>query len=203
MMRIRLGVIPGLFAALVFTAPAQAAGDAEAGAGKVATCVACHGQGGVSTNPEYPSLAGQVPGYVGKQLHAFKGGERQNPVMSPMAVPLSDEDIADIDAYYAAQEPPQRFIGEEQVEAARRGERIYRGGYRPFSVAACMGCHGPGGHGIPPNYPRLSGQQAAYLEQQLLAFKSGDRENEIMNPIAFKLSREQIRDIALYVSALE
>ncbi len=203
MMRIRLGVIPGLVAALALTAPAQAAGDAEAGAGKVATCVACHGQGGVSTNPEYPSLAGQVPGYVGKQLHAFKSGKRQNPVMSPMAVPLSEEDIADIDAYYAAQEAPQRFIGEEQVEAARRGERIYRGGYRPFSVAACMGCHGPGGHGIPPHYPRLSGQQAAYLENQLLAFKSGEREHDIMNPIAFKLSREQIRDIALYVSALE
>lgn len=203
MMRISLGAVPGLLAAMVLAAPAPAAGDAEAGAQKVATCVACHGPGGVSTNPDYPSLAGQVPGYVEKQLLAFKSGARQDPVMSGMAVPLSEQDIADIDAYYAAQEPPQRYIGEDQVEAARRGERVYRGGYRPFSIAACMSCHGPGGHGIPPNYPRLSGQQAAYLEEQLLAFKSGDREHDIMNPIAFKLSEEQIRDIALYVSALE
>ncbi len=203
MIRISLGVVPGLLATMMLALPVHAAGDAEAGAQKVATCVACHGQGGVSTNPDYPSLAGQVPGYIGKQLHAFKNGTRVNDVMTGMVAPLSEEDIADIDAYYSAQEPPQRYIGEEEVEAARRGERIYRGGYRPFSIAACMGCHGPGGHGIPPSYPRLSGQQAAYLENQLLAFKSGERQHEIMNPIAFKLSEAQIRDIALYVSALE
>ncbi len=203
MMRISLGLVPGLVAALAMFSPAHAAGDAEAGAQKVVACASCHGEGGASTNPEYPSLAGQVPGYIARQLHAYKSGERENAIMSGMAMPLTDEDIENIDAYYSSREPANRYISEDQVEAARRGERVYRGGYRPFSIAACMGCHGPGGHGIPPNYPRLSGQQAAYLEKQLLAFKSGDRVHDIMNPIAFRLSEDQIRDLSLYISSLD
>ena len=188
-----LGLTFGMVALAAGPIAASAAGDAEAGAQKIAVCVGCHGQNGVSVNPEFPSLAGQVPGYIETQLKAYKSGERENAVMAGMAAPLSEEDMADIDAYYSSQEPPVQYIAEDQAEAARRGERLYRGGYRPFSIAACMGCHGPGGHGIPPSYPRLSGQHAAYLESQLLAFKSYARENEIMNSIAFKLSEKQNR----------
>jgi cytochrome c553 len=197
-----LGVVPGLIAALALSSSLYAAGDVEAGAEKVAVCASCHGPNGVSVSPEYPSLAGQVPGYIATQLKAYKTGERDNAVMVGMVAPLTEEDFVDIDAFYASLAPPVRAIGEDQVEAARRGERVYRGGYRPFSVAACMSCHGPGGHGIPPHYPRLSGQQAEYLEAQLLAFKSGERQNDVMNPIAFKLSETQIRELALYMSAL-
>ena len=70
------------------------------------------------------------------------------------------------------------------------------------SVEACIGCHGPTGHGIPPRFPKVSGQHPEYLEQQLLAFKSGSRANEVMNPIAFRLSEQQIKELALYMSAL-
>ena len=86
-------------------APVQAAGDAAAGEGKAAVCGACHGPDGNSTNPEWPKLAGQHAVYLVNQLKAFKSGERNNPLMSPMALGLSDQDMADLAAYYAVQKP--------------------------------------------------------------------------------------------------
>ena len=71
-----------------------------------------------------------------------------------------------------------------------------------MKVPACMGCHGPNGAGIPTNFPRLGGQHAKYTESQLLAFKSKERESDIMGPIAFGMTLEQIRAISLYLSAL-
>lgn len=97
-----------LFVALMATAAltagvAQAAGDAKAGAGKVGACVGCHGVGGHSTVPTFPKLAGQHAMYTEAQLKAFKSGERKNATMAPFAMGLSDQDMADIAAYYAAQ----------------------------------------------------------------------------------------------------
>jgi cytochrome c553 len=88
---------------LCLSGRAAAEGSAEAGQAKSATCVACHGADGNSVNPEWPSIAGQHASYLEKQLHMFKSGARQNVLMSPMASGLSDEDIADLAAYYAAQ----------------------------------------------------------------------------------------------------
>ncbi len=81
----------------------QAAGDAKAGAGKAQLCAACHGKDGNSTNPMWPNLAGQHAAYMVKQLKDFKSGARKDPVMAPMAMPLSDEDMEDVSAYFAAQ----------------------------------------------------------------------------------------------------
>ncbi len=119
-----------------------------------------------------------------------------------MVVALTKQDMANLDAYYSAQQPQPLSITEDQVESAKRGEKVYRGGYRPFSIAACMSCHGPADYGIPPRFARLSGQRAAYLEKQLLASKSGARQDEVMHPIAFRLSEAQIKELALFVSAL-
>ena len=116
---------------------------------------------------------------------------------------LSEEDMADLDAYYATQKPAMRSVSEDEAEVALLGQDIYRGGYEPLGVAPCISCHGPAGHGIPPQYPRVSGQYAEYLEQQLLLFKSSERENDIMNPIAFRLSVPQIKQLALYMSGLQ
>lgn len=80
---------------------AQAA-DIEAGKAKAATCAACHGANGISMIPMYPNLAGQKEQYMAKQLKDFKSGKRKDPVMAPMAMPLSDADIANISAYYAS-----------------------------------------------------------------------------------------------------
>ena len=76
------------------------AADIEAGKLKSATCAGCHGTAGISSNPMWPNLAGQQPGYLVKQLQAFRDGTRSDPMMAPMASPLTDEDIANLAAYY-------------------------------------------------------------------------------------------------------
>lgn len=76
------------------------AGDAAAGKVKSATCVACHGANGISAIPMYPNLKGQKAQYIVKQLTAFKNGTRQDPIMAPMAAPLTDADMANLAAYY-------------------------------------------------------------------------------------------------------
>ena len=189
--------------ALSWSGSAMSTGDAAAGEQKSASCMACHGPQGNSANPQFPVLAGQVPGYIAAQLAEFKNGKRASALMAPLAANLSDQDMTDLDAYYAAQTPAGLAISEDQVDAAERGEKLYRGGYKDFSIAACMSCHGPAGHGIPPRFPRVSGQHAAYLEQQLLALKNGTRQSEVMNPIAFRMSEQQIREVSLYMSALK
>ena len=88
--------------ATVLLASPAFAGDVAAGKAKAATCAACHGAEGVSAVPMYPNLAGQKEAYLVKQLKDFKSGARKDPVMSAMAMPLSDEDIANVSAYFAS-----------------------------------------------------------------------------------------------------
>lgn len=78
------------------------AGDAAAGKAKTAVCSACHGAMGISAVPMYPNLAGQKEAYIAKQLKDFKSGKRKDPVMAPMAMGLSDADVANVAAYYAS-----------------------------------------------------------------------------------------------------
>ena len=89
-------------AATVLMASPSFAGDIAAGKVKAATCAACHGAEGISAVPMYPNLAGQKEAYLVKQLKDFKSGARKDPVMSAMAMPLTDEDIANVSAYYAS-----------------------------------------------------------------------------------------------------
>ena len=168
------------------------AGDPSLGKEKSIVCSACHGADGNSPNSDYPSLAGQVPGYIAQQLARFKSGVRANAIMGGLAQTLTDKDMEDLDAWYSAQEPAVSMITEDQVEIAKLGEKLYRAGYKPMGIPACM----------PPNFPRIAGQHLEYTERQLMAFKSGQRRSDIMNPIAFGLSPEQMRALALYVSAL-
>ncbi|NND80971.1 MAG: cytochrome c4 [Gammaproteobacteria bacterium] len=196
-------LIGGLIALL--SSPAMAAGDPVAGETKTAICVACHGPKGISSIPQNPNLAGQVPGYIAAQLQAFKSGERENAVMQAQSVLLSDQDMADLDAYYASL--PAKIssdLTEEDKALAEEGKKIYRGGFAERGIAACMSCHGPSGHGIPKNFPRVSAQQKVYLEQQLLLYKSGERQgyNGIMADIAFGLSEEQIQQLSAYMAGL-
>lgn len=190
-----------------FIAAANAAGDAKAGESKAATCAACHGIDGISALPINPNLAGQVPGYIAAQLAAFKSGERVNAVMAGQSAMLSEQDMADLDEYYAnlPAKVTSTSLTEEDKELALEGERIYRGGYAERGISACMSCHGPSGHGIPKNYPRVSAQHKQYLEEQLLAYKSGTRKglNNIMPDIAFGLSELQIKQLSAYMAGLK
>ncbi|MBL6707895.1 MAG: cytochrome c [Pseudomonadales bacterium] len=91
--------------ALIGLATAAHAADIEAGKAKAATCAACHGPAGISSNPEWPNLAGQQEAYLQKQVTAFRDGDRVDPLMAPMVKPLTDEDIKNIAAYYTNLKP--------------------------------------------------------------------------------------------------
>ena len=111
--------------------------------------MACHGVSGNSATDQFPNIAGQVPGYIAAQLAEYKSGARNNPIMAGMAAPLSAQDMANLDAYYSSLESKKGAITPAQEADALAGGKIYRGGYKPYNIAACMGCHGPSGHGIP------------------------------------------------------
>ncbi len=197
------GLLLVTFAGITNAAEHQkAVGDAEAGKGKTQVCAGCHGADGKGIAPNFPHLAGQVPGYIATQLAAFKAGTRKDATMPAMVAALTEQDMLDLDAYYASLPAISTELSADQKETALKGEAIYRGGIKEFSVSACMACHGPAGKGVLPNYPQLAGQSVTYIEKQLRDFKSGVRSDPMMNPIAFPLSDEQIKQVALYISAL-
>ena len=180
-----------------------ASGSPAKGQVKAAACAGCHGvDGNGGADPVWPRLAGQDADYTAKQLADFKSGARRDPIMAGMAAPLSVQDMKDIGAYYASLKP--KAGAAKSVELAKLGEKLYRGGNAKMGVTACMSCHGPSGHGIPPRYPRVSAQSAAYIEKQMLAFKSGARANDgdIMTRIAFRMSEHEIQAIADYMAGL-
>lgn len=183
-----------------------AKGDAAAGKTTADSfgCAGCHGNEGVSGNPEWPHLAGQVPGYIKGQLAAFKSGERKNATMTGMSAALSEKDMADLDAFYASLTPAKGSISEDQVELAKAGEKIYKGGILDRQIAACVSCHTPTGKGISKHFPSVAGQHQTYLETQLLAFKKGERKgyNAMMSTIAFGLSEQEIKALSVYMSGL-
>ncbi|MCM2312280.1 MAG: cytochrome c4 [Steroidobacteraceae bacterium] len=192
-----------LVAALGCSAPAFAAGSIEAGQAKSATCGACHGMDGNSPSPEWPNLAGQHAAFIERQLQAFKAGERKNDLMSPMAMILSDEDMADLAAYFASQKARG---GETEPSKLALGQRVYRAGNVETGVIACAGCHGPTGRGNPlAGYPSIQGQHALYIANQLRAYRSGARAtdpNQMMRNVAALLSDEEIDAVASYVQGL-
>lgn len=190
--------------ALSVTSSAMAAGNVAAGKGKAAVCAACHGTDGNSLSDAFPKLAGQHEGYIVKQLMEFKSGARQNALMAPMVANLTEQDMADLGAYYASQKTAPGAVSEELVAA---GEQIYRGGNKETGVPACMACHGPNGSGVPAaNWPKLSGQYSSYVEAQLHAFANGDRNNDsngMMRDIASKMSEAEIKAVSAYVFGLK
>lgn len=192
-----------LLVSMVFST-AQAAGDPEAGKTASASCAACHGADGNSVNPEWPKLAGQHEGYLIQQLLYFADGERDNAIMKGMAANLSDEDRANMSAYFASQKVTYGAADPALVEL---GERLYRGGNSESGVAPCMGCHGPNGAGNPDaNYPALRGQHAKYVENQLHGFAEGNRINEnsiqMMQIIASRMTNKEIRAVSSYIQGL-
>jgi cytochrome c553 len=179
------------------------AGDAAQGAQKAAVCIACHGAGGNSVNPEWPSLAGQPEAYVVKQLQAFKTGHRVNPLVTPMAVALTDKDMQDLGAYFSQQTPTGL---EADPSTWQAGEKLYRGGDAERDIPACIACHGPQGRGNgPAGYPALRAQHATYAYAQLKAFKTGTRTSigpDMMTAVTDRMTDEQMRALASYLQGL-
>jgi cytochrome c553 len=185
------------------SAGALADGSAEKGESKSTACIACHGPGGNSVNPEWPSLAGQGQAYIHKQLQAFKGGARKNPLMTPMAMGLSEEDMADLGAYFAGQKPTGLEADPGKLAV---GQRVYRSGDPKNGVPACAACHGPAGDGnAPAAYPALRGQYATYVAAQLRNYRAGTRQtdpSQMMRTVASTMTDEQIDAVASYVQGL-
>jgi cytochrome c553 len=193
----------GMLAILAAPAALAVTGDAAAGAQKSAVCGACHGADGNSFNPEWPNLAGQHASYIAAQLELFKEGVRDNPLMMPNAAMLTEQDMADLGAHFAAQSAKGL---EADPSNYREGEKLYRGGDRQRGLPACIACHGPNGKGnAPAQYPAIHGQHAAYTYAQLKAYASGARKpaaNDIMQVIAARLSDEDMRAVASYLQGL-
>jgi len=172
------------------------------------TCAACHAADGNSPAAANPKLAGQFPEYLHKQLRNFKaqGGkkaERENAVMAGMVAGLSDADMKSLADFYASQKLKPALARDK--DAAALGQRIWRGGNLATGVAACAGCHGPAGAGIPAQYPRIAGQYAEYIDAQLKSFRSGSRANDqngMMRGVAARMTDAEIRAVAEYAAGL-
>ncbi len=182
------------------------AGDAAAGKAKSAACGGCHGFDGNSPIPMYPKLAGQNEAYIAKQVKDFKANTtRQNAIMLGMVAALSDEDAADIGAYFQAQTLKSAATFDESKIAA--GRDIYKGGDMQKGIPACQACHGPKGAGTAGiGYPQLGGQYTEYTLAQLKAFKDGSRTNDdkmLMRSIVEKMSDDDLVAVANYIASLK
>lgn len=200
----KLKILISLLASLLIAGGAQAAGNAKAGQEKAQACFACHGVNGNATNPLWPKLAGQNAGYIVKQLKDFKSGkQRTDPLMAGQVASLSEQDMEDLAAFFAAQKP---MVGKADELTFEMGQRIYRGGNKTTGVSACMACHGPTGAGNPPaRFPMLSGQNADYSAKQLKAFRAGERSNDagkMMQNIAGNMTDKEIAAVTSYMQGL-
>jgi len=180
-------------------------GSPAAGEAKSITCTACHGVGGNSVNPLWPNQAGQGAPYFVAQLQAFKEGKRQDPLMTPQAMLLTDQDMRDLATYFESL--PAAVQAVANPSTVNRGEALYRGGAADKGVPACLACHGPTGRGNPAaQYPALQGQHAAYTAKQLRDYASAARQStdkgQIMRDIASRLSDADIQAVASYVQGL-
>ena len=222
---IRATTLTAVFAATLtalasFAAPSHAAeaaaaikGSAEAGAAKAATCLACHGANGNSVNPEWPVIAGQNANYVAEQVTLIRDGKRPNALMQPLVASLSNQDIADVAAYFSIQTP----IGHEADAATwQAGEKLYRGGDTTRGIPACMACHGPVGRGNPAaGFPALRAQYGVYTVKQLGDYASQARytkdakgavqagpNSQMMLTVAARLSADDRRNLASYIQGM-
>jgi cytochrome c553 len=186
-----------------------AEGDAAKGSELASTCAACHGKDGNSGNPMWPKLAGQSAKYLDKQIKDFRAGAedqtqgRYDASMAPMVKNLSDQDIADLAAYFSSQETQMGAVKKEFLEL---GKKIYFQGDAERKVPACSACHGATGSGLNlAGYPALSGQHPEYTIKQLKAFSHAERNNDpnaMMRDIAIRMSDQQIEAVAHFLLGL-
>ena len=191
--------VAALALGLALAAPALAE-DARTIATTV--CAACHGPDGNSAIPMFPKIAGLQEAYIVKQLRDFQTGRRKSDIMAPVVAALKPEDIAPIAGYFSQQKLKP---GEEaDKKSASIGKLIFFDGNEETGVPACVGCHMPLGAGQ-LIYPRIGGQHAMYVNQQLKNFASGERNNDVsrfMRVVAKRMSEEEIQSVADYLASL-
>ncbi len=170
-------------------------------------CAACHMPDGNSVIAQNPILAGQHAAYLEKQLYNFKlkagakEPERNNAIMLGFASILSDEDIRNIAAFYAAQKANNASAKRKDLIVL--GGKIYRSGLPEKGLPACAGCHSPNAAGIPAQFPRLAGQHPEYTEATLNNFRLGQRKNSAqMMTIAGKMTEAEIAAVSEYLASV-
>ena len=185
-------------------------GDAANGKELSVTCSACHGADGNSAAPTFPKLAGLGEKYLLKQMKDIRDGARPVPTMAGQVDNMSDQQLADLAAFYDSQ---PRSGGQTNPDLVALGEKVYRAGVADRKVAACTACHSPNGKGnAPAGFPALAGQHADYIAAQLKAYRKGyedeagrtnDGDTMIMRTNAFGLSDKEIEAVASYASGLK
>jgi cytochrome c553 len=196
--------IIALFVGIVLAQYSSAEGDAARGQTLTATCAACHGPDGNSLTGAFPKLAGQGAMYLAKQMNDIKSGARSAVLMTGQLDAMTDQDIADLAAYFSSQ-PIKTGAAKENLVAM--GEEIYRSGIKRKGIAACTACHLPTGSGNDAaGFPALAGQWPEYVTAQLKAFRVGDRHNDgggrMMRDTAMDLSDAEIEAVSSYIHGL-
>jgi cytochrome c553 len=179
-------------------------GDPVAGKDKAAICFGCHGEDGNSVDPAIPKLAGQYGLYISKQIRNYLASTRSHQVMNSMAASVSDEDLADISAYFAS----QPIMKGAHPSDNKLGKKLFENDDLARMIVRCNSCHGATGKGLEPGnsvYPVIGGQHKEYLLAQLISFRKGGRNNSpggIMNITVHRLSDAELEALADYVSGL-
>jgi cytochrome c553 len=172
---------------LVSASSTAQAGDAAAGKAKAAACAGCHGAEGVSANLPGPTLAGQHEAYLHDALKTYIAGTRNDPMMSAGAQGLSDDDAANIAAYFAGAKCVSSLDAAKQAALPDKA-----------AAAQCTACHGADGSSTNPSWPNLIGQSKTYLVNALKAYKGGTRKNGMMAGVVKDLSDANMENAAAY-----
>jgi cytochrome c553 len=203
-MKILLGVAASLL--MMTSLHVAAEGDPVAGQQKSATCAACHGTDGNSVVPMWPKIAGQHEAYLNRHITLIRDGARMVPEMMGIVAILTDEDIADLSAFYASQSISPGTADESLVPL---GQQIYRAGIPDKGVPSCAACHGPAGEGNPyAGYPWIAAQHATYTASMLTKYRDGqmwgddDANSAVMVGVANRLTDAEIAAVASYIEGL-
>jgi cytochrome c553 len=167
------------------------------------TCSACHGEEGVSANPQFPFLADQSAAAIYKQLHDYRSGARDNPIMSAMVQPLSERQMIDVAAYFA-HDNAANALGHRWSEPDSVAEKLVVDGDPARNLPSCNACHGAGAGG-PIETPALIGQHEEYILAQLQHYASGERRNDVygrMRNVARRLTPDEMARLATYYQGL-
>lgn len=169
-------------------------------------CFRCHGlDGGGQGASGFPLIGGMDARYLAKQLDDYASGARASDVMAPIARGLSAADRRAVALYHSRLAPRPQSPPRADPQLLQDGGVLYAVGSAARGIQACTNCHGPGARGMPPGYPRLAGQHAAYTEAQLRLWQAGSRRNDVadvMRHIASRLSQREIEAVAAYLAAL-
>ena len=188
-------------AGALMLASAGWAQDGEARARKIigGSCFLCHGADGESASEVFPRLAGQNAEYIAKQLENFKSGKRKSTAMASMVTELSPADMTALGQFYASRPAHKEAAKDTQLAAV--GQYIYHQGNKFSGVPSCASCHGPEGAGSNA-LPRLAGQHAAYLDNQLKRFNKRERNNDnaVMHTVVEKMTALEMAAVAEYLT---